>query len=315
MTDMHMVIVEWDGKKPSRTYYNRLSQLGLTTKGDKEKSPLARRMNNNGSVVAQEGVFLCTSRSLARTVAHLAHFYGAESIITGDVDTVNGYKLVEEDKEVIDNLMSKLTKRGRPSLKEYKYVVTCYECCVSYIVDKVYDVNACQRCSGVSIHNRLVKEDAGIRFETPEDAGLEFWYHSRFATGHFEIPLPVEGDNGDPCPTTVSISDTKEEAVVDIVRKSDDFLRRISSLEAKDRMTLLDNVFISRLRVPTSYRYKRRVRAITEAIALGIDGLSLTENPSKVDIADASGVIGVDDTVELLYLLYGKSKGEVNNDK
>lgn len=40
---MFIAVIEWDGKQPPTTYYNRLRSMGLKVRGDKEKAPVVRR--------------------------------------------------------------------------------------------------------------------------------------------------------------------------------------------------------------------------------------------------------------------------------
>ena len=197
-----IVIVEWNGKKPPTSFYNRIHEYGLYSRvakpsddeEDDSRSLLERRASRHG-VIMQEGLFIVETRSLATTIAYWAKRYGAEVVkiasmnfqeITGDEN------FGENDLAVLRGLEDKMSKRGpKPAEDHGNYVVTCYDECRTYETECDSPPVMCKYCASHNIQNRR-----GNRVVYPEvgsEGTIEKWWKvTRFATGQFEIPETYE---------------------------------------------------------------------------------------------------------------------------
>ncbi|MGW8177826.1 MAG: hypothetical protein ACWGQW_03415 [bacterium] len=187
----YVVLIEWDGKAPPTTWYNRLHDYDLYIRGDgrddKEESPLARRYSEyRNGVVFQEGAIVVHSQSFAHLLAGYAQQCGAKTVSVG-LMTVEQYIMTDDDSHVFERIVAATSKRGPKSKAGAgTYTVTCFEEGHSVEVDLKEPPQVCPICSGFQItwHKGTRKD---VAFSNHGNA-FEYWKDTRFCTGVFEIP-------------------------------------------------------------------------------------------------------------------------------
>src|SRR3990167_9314034 len=301
-----LILIEWDGLKPPTRYYNRLHSLAIFVSGDKKQSPIERRLHSQGSaVVAQEGSVLCSSESLARTIALLAQECGAKYVAVGQVDlhTKIGEKLKvsEQDRQALARIESILGKRGRPPAEEdaQMFAVTCLEEIRGYD-HHTQVILACPGCGGMLFKCRPGKIATYV-YRDGENV-LDWWRKSRFINGHFEYAY-AKNTNGKgtkhlPNDTPI-IGNEVEKNVADVLAKSDlywlDLVKSVPSL-FQSVVSILDGIFISRAYVSPETRQRDRVATITHIIikyrTVDASRFQLAERDDRYDILDASSRVG-----------------------
>lgn len=303
---MFLVLIEWDGLKPSNTYYNRIrKELGLNVRGNKTKkdrnpNPLERRRevsrfqdSANESIVFQEGAVLCSSEYLARTVLMYAKSFGAKSVQMYSALGME-FHMTDADTKIMDNLESKAGQRGRKSSDTPKsdFAVTCYEEQLTTQVKEQYYVVSCPSCSSTLV-NAVTGEVPILR--VPDDCGVfEAWSRHRFARGFYEVPT-VGGLTHDFPPIQVSITKSDEEMVWNKMRDSKKLQSEIKEvLASTDRLQafrMLDAVFAGRRYKPRTSRQDGRVQACVKLYAKGVtpQEASIVET-EEYDILDGAFV-------------------------
>ena len=204
----HFVIVEWGGKKPSMTWYDRLHSMGLYRNEFQdeleEQGILARRAKMGRKrldgeqpkgLVIQEGVYLVRSDTFAQRIMHHAKKLGATNVITG-LMTVSDASISQADMNAISNIVASETKRGRrPSGNAGTYSVTCLDEAITLEVEAEHLPMDCPQCGSIRI--QVAKGKVPI-YSVPRDtvyAGassddiFKFWKDSRFETDRFVIPI------------------------------------------------------------------------------------------------------------------------------
>jgi hypothetical protein len=207
----YIVAIEWNGRKPSTTFYNRLHDYGLWSRDrrseseKKETSLMAWRSSRPGGkksdtmsgMVIQEGMIMVSSYSLAQEIALLASKDGALFVQIGQMFTSDVHASAH-DLEAFEARQLNISKRGpKPVSSGGTYCVTCYEEAVTYEVDMDSAPSACLHhgCRSPFIVATMGRP---LRFRMPQEgeALSEYWARSRFSTGEFSIPVLADLDNG-----------------------------------------------------------------------------------------------------------------------
>lgn len=295
---MYIVVIEWDGRQPSTTYYNRMHALGLRVRnGERTDSPLARRQIADGSVIAQEGAVLCASESLARAVAMYAQDDGAAFVKLGTVEAKT-FHAAQEDVETYQKIEAVFGRRGRPSGQKSTWVVTCLEEMKSFLhSEEDYAVGRCPHCSGVRIKSRP-GEMFSLMFP---DSGniIEAWTRHRFTTGNFE--LPNDGTTKPPAVATVEGMMKPDDAkCLATIKNSPELVNALNVLPRETAARVLDAVLSARQYHSVERRSTERVKACIYLFKRQVDSddVSLTEQ-AKYDLLDASVVLGADEAARL----------------
>lgn len=310
-------VVEWDGKKPPKPWYQRLARMGLTVSGtgDKKQDIVERRMtfvdevmerktadavNGTGAVILQEGTFIVGSYQLARLIASLAHELGARhvSLFEGAKHT-GEFTMSQTDLENLNRLNKVHGRKGRPPGDKADYSVSCFDEAMVFSVRDVYDVSNCPNCHSPNIKRR-VGEPRKYRLPRADEDMLTYWLQTRFsASEQYEIPLVSK--DGDEIPTgDIGINPRHEDEIriINMISDSDEFLAQIGTLSPKAQLDVLDAVFCARMFHEKEVRNKARISTLTECFARKADPgrASFNESAKNVDILDAAPVLGVSQT-------------------
>ena len=301
---MYIVVIEWDGRQPSTTYYNRMHSLGLFVRGGEKKSsggytesPLTRRAISDGSVVAQEGAVLCASESLARAVAMYAQDDGAAFVKIGTVDAKT-FHASKNDIATYQRIEGVFGRRGRPTGKKSTWVITCLEEMKSFLHnEEAYAVGRCPHCSGVKINSRPGER---IALKFPETGSVfDGWVRHRFAAGAFE--QPQDGKTNPPKYSTVE-ANMKPEAskVVERIQNSPLIMNALNALPRETAARVLDAVLSARQYHTVERRQTERVKSCIYLFKRGVDSdnVSLAEQ-AEYDLLDAATVLGHDEAARL----------------
>lgn len=196
-----VVLIEWGGKKPSSTWYNRLHSYGLysrqpNTEGDKEFSLLEWRANQHGDrkresargVILQEGVLVVSSMTLAEDIACWAKNENKAALVQIGHMTLSSFTMSERDYEVFDKLQRAVSKRGPKSAGETgSYAVTCFDEVKTYAVDLGAMPVMCPMCGGSNVQSRMGQVSVFQMYKDTGDAKA-YWLRTRFSGGSFEVP-------------------------------------------------------------------------------------------------------------------------------
>jgi len=303
---MQVVLIEWDGKKPPTTYYNRLESIGLVVRGNKEDrnlSPMVRRemrvpeklRTNNGdipSIIFQEGAVMCSNEQLARTVAQYAHEARAKNVVIVS-GMAEEYAMDVNDAKVMNKLENMLGRRGRPAkdMTKQNWTVTCHDECAVYRVEDAKYVPTCPRCHSPNIFSR-VGDIAAYAMPTGGDI-FECWKRLRFSTGRFEVC--EEGQSEAPPIFACSITGDDFNVVCNMER-SKTFVNEIAKIESKDgrkmALKILDAVFTARNFLSDKARRDARLNAVLPLYEKGVlpTEASIIESPNEYDMLDGSHV-------------------------
>ena len=298
---MYITIIEWDGRTPSTTYYNRMHSLGLFVRGNKdEKSPLTRRAISDGSVIAQEGAVICASESLARAVASYALDDGAAMVQVGVVDSKD-YQMTDKDARVMNRIEAIFGRKGRPSGQKVFWAVTCYEEMETWqSADELYATAVCPHCSGGYITGRPGDVDLYRYPGDTKHSHLDRWLAHRFVRGAFEKPLESP-DYPEPPKFSGVINNKDEEKAVGLIAKSKTLLKLLDKMPDKTAARVLDAILYARAYQIPDKRTDFRVRACVELIKRKVDATTLPmfESNAEVDLLDAAEVVGVSQIASL----------------
>lgn len=333
MTIMHLVVAEWDGKKPPNRFYQRRSRMGINVRGDdpkKKKSILERRMTfveetddgkfmksmndlGGGAVIVQEGTVLCESYSLARQYAALSMEEGARLVLgplSVNIDESSLFTLEQGDIDSLSRLHSVHGKKGRPTGDKHDFVVCCMEEAKSYIVPDVRDVTNCPNCHGANIRRRMGNAIPSFqpyprkKVVDPFDL-FGYWVATRFTQGVYETPkTDIMGKKPPKLEDTV-ITFEKEHDLMNLIQGSQEFMALIGKLSPQTGLDLLDGAFCSRNFTPKNHRQKLRLSIITECLSQGADPkkVQMNEKPKTLDVIDCAAVVGSQSVVSI-YMLH-----------
>lgn len=315
----HVVIIEWDGQPPPTQWYDRLNKLAnLRVRSEKSIAPTldtdgvwAKRSGGSAiGVIVQEGAIICSSYSLARTIAALArdgliinkrtgpeHVQPAGVMIARDI-TIEEFSATEADRNVLARIKTVFGKRGRPTGAPLKFVVSCLEERRSWQAE-AYDVVNCPHCGGTHVRIRRGEQ---VGYKDPGGPAWQAWMRTRFATGEFEFPLDGEDDP----PSSPSIVNAPEAEMVGRIVASN-LARKLDSMPRSEALDILDALFIARLYWGKERRTDARLRALSEYFRLGGSpvGIVLYES-DEFDWLDLAGPLG--ESVAAQYL-HSEKKG------
>lgn len=297
---MWSVIVEWDGRKPSTKFYNRLRKMNLAVRGDMSIGPVARRSNEDGSVIIQEGAFFCASETLAREIAQLAQIDGAKFVVLGQINDTEEYRATPEDRATFERLEATFGRRGRPTEEEADWLVTCLEEGRTFDVRQRAFVVNCPNCHGLRIRSR--KDAHPYYFQLPKHGDtFDLWTRTHFSQGMYEKP-DRDGMFADlaQLPRSVKPSVPVEAETVQKLSRSTDLLDRIKMVDRELAFQILSAVFTARTWIPKASRLHPRVEAVTHLFESGGSavGVSLAEDPDTFDLLDAAAVLGTQMTAQ-----------------
>lgn len=289
---MHIVLLEWDGRKPPTRWYDRLDDLGLRVRGDKEYSPVERRLSRRQSegktaVVFQESTIMCESESTAKTLAHIAGSMGAHvQLVSASIVDMN---LSTRDAEIMQRLDNTLGRRGRRPGDPSEWCVTCYEECVSMKHREAFYVVSCPSCASMSFN--AVPGDV-MRYKVPDGELLEVWMRHRFSRGVFEVPetsdeypLPPDNPSVSKSSEQLTLNNFKTNGLLDDIKIVEDVAGRATAL------TILDAIFCGRTYIPEDVRKERRMRACLHIMDKDAKAVvNIRESPTMYDILDASHI-------------------------
>ena len=306
---VYSVIIEWNGETPPTTWYNRLSQIagfkvGRKSKDLKSASPLADRGTDFG-VVAQEGAIICSSLSLARTLAalakeglHIAGRKGAPSrhvfpteVIVSEMQILD-YEVTEEDREALRRIQKVHGRRGQPDKAgEVVHTITCMEELTSY-TKTARGVANCPHCGGTQVRVRKGERHA---FADPGGAIWAAWMQTRFAHGVFEIP--AVGD--EIAPPAGKLDKAKESEIVARLISSQ-LMPEIEGIgDRQEAFTILDGLFVARAYMNKDRRTDARLKALMTYFKRGgsIESVSLVEPDNEFDWFDLASTMGPDTAI------------------
>jgi hypothetical protein len=301
----HIVITEFDGNKPPSVYYSRLHRLGLNVRrngaGNKDRPVIARRAesgynrySNNMGVVAQEGVILCSSASMAQLIGNLALQHGASFVQVGVAD-LEPVRTAPADTAALDRIQVVLGRRGKP-LDPSTWTVTCLEELSSMEVE-ARGVAVCPDCGGANI---VVRQGplSPVRIN-PQQSLIENWQTTRFTTGRFEIPdIDPKGQK----PVPANIKSDIEKATAKSVQKSPE-LTHLLDADIPDSLgfEVLDAIFSARAHHSTEIRNQARAAAYIAYVRKGGNPMSVSlVERAEPDLLDTATCLGAKRTSQLL---------------
>lgn len=304
----YLVIIEWDGERPPRTWYNRLKKFtGGVRVGDKNTSALARRTEEGRpGTVPQEGTVLTASYSCAREVALAAQDCGAKGIQLLPAQHLIPYVATAEDRAVAARVEAVYGKRGRPSAKE-QWAVMCYECLNSYSTEAVVPVS-CPHCGGFKI---AFKRGVAHNYVSKEAGLWEQWLATRFANGGFCVPCVGCVEEVAPPSSSIQITDGDDQNVTTLIAQAAKLqadLKAIEALHSREMaLQALDGVFAARTFAPQAIVEQQRMEALVRFMQLGGDPLAVDfARMVDPDILDATYSLSVERVAALAANIHHK---------
>lgn len=285
----YTVLIEWDGNRPPTRWYNRLHRLGLSIRGDKEKSPIQRRQSLEG-VVHQEGAIVCKTESQAKALGYLASELGAKAVSITLAETIS-MEMTPADERVMNNLQAILGKRGRPEIPG-NWIINCHDEGHTHPYQGRRPVQ-CKACGSMLIG---LREGEMIRVKLTGKTPFERWFNSRFVTGGWEEPVVVADDADDPeaisTPADYGTVSPENRAYIHTLQTST-LMAQIDKALAhgiiteREALRLMDCGLMSIRRDPAR-RLTDRINGITAWFKRGGEqnGLLLTVDPGDVDALD-----------------------------
>lgn len=282
---MYAVIVEWDGEPPLKSWYNRLYSYGLHVRGEKDSTPLARRLHRTSDgwgAIAQEGIIFTETEELAKQLTYWATYYGAKSVWSGQF-IAQSSALDDSDMAAMEMIAKKWKKSGpKRAAEKGKYVMTCRDHMETWEEEFESTPLVCPRCSSSRINARMGNRP---RFMSPAyrsgDLTLyDYWLSTRFSSGTFEIPEHVASFNaGDvlpPSPKDMVRKIAIPEVVADGLPNDDETIVHIYDLA------------FSISQMSKSSRQSGRLRVLMAYNIAGGEGAYMmsARNDGKLDIID-----------------------------
>lgn len=201
--------IEWGGRKPPATFYNRLHEYGLYSRHDKklleEVSLYEQRSRHLGKhkndethgLILQEGIITCSTASMAKAIMYQAKLCGAEHVWTGNI-TLNPLLLDARDIAIFDTQQIQRSKKGpKAIIEEGRYTVTCFDEARTFEVQSRAIPYSCPQCNSVRFDARLGKMSMFAWRDIADFSDLKHvWMATRFFQGKFEVPEFVENKKG-----------------------------------------------------------------------------------------------------------------------
>lgn len=304
----YLVIIEWGGKPPPNKWYRRLRALATLSARDGDAGERASDAQDaHLGFVVQEGIILCVSRSLARTIAALAtqgieingEIVAPSAVLMAEAELV-AFKPASEDYRALERLEMVASRRGPRKPKEW--VVTCYEEAETVGIRSIAPV-ACPNCGATHIHHR-----AGLvnRFADPGGDILTAWVRMRFSNGRWE--RNIEGGDELP-PDTVRIAHRQEHEFVESLKGSP-LLSQFDGLSRHRAFQLLDAALIARVHTDVATRLRARMKAATRLLEMGESSMAVgaLAEGDVVDMLDVAVVLGADTAATLLVSRISKAE-------
>lgn len=260
LSDYHvLLIIEWDGKKPSGTWYDFLHKHKIFTRvGSKEEYPSALNRRHKASmgynpaaVCFTEGIYLCRNDDVANMVGNEAKRLGAQSVVVGQT-YIRNMNIPEEDMQVYEEMRIRNSKRGRKPVSEAGvYTVTCHSEALTIEVTAESLPDLCSSCGRHRIHSYLGRRPTFV--VSPEDweSPYDLWLRSRFDDGQFRIPYFTTTAHGIQLPTSPPLGNIPMPKIV----LPDDF----PSDDPEVMLRVWDAVFCLSKLLGDDYRRKERL--------------------------------------------------------
>jgi hypothetical protein len=225
---MIVVIIEWDGRKPKTSFYNRMHEYGLYVRmgAGTEQSLLEWRASQRGKkknahsygVVLNESTIAVSSQSLARDIAAWAEEYGAKMVYTG-LMSVTKFVMSDKDHKHFMRMQQSISKRGPKVTSETGvYTVTCFDEVRTFAVDLTSEPVQCPWCGCSNIQTRMGQVQTFHSYQQADCSVGDYWLRTRFASHQFEIPVLKENKLGEaiyPSPK-FNVPDVKVPEFVDL---------------------------------------------------------------------------------------------------
>ena len=286
----YQLIIEWDGKKPPTSFYNRMREYGLSVRGrggkakglENDQTPLARRLfhtKKGWGVIAQEGIILVETENLLQQLTQWAQYYGARSVMTGRF-LIEQTALEESDRGALEAFVKAWTKTGPKRAAELGiYVITCRDELKTFERELEATPLQCPDCLSTNFNARMGKQDVfmSAKYRADDMPLFDYWLATRFSTGMFELPIMVNshkaGEIIPPSPKDVIRKLKLPEVRVDpILFKSDDDLLHIYDLSyVLSKMSRKDRIN-GRLRVLLAYNIANAEGGTVYSMAIKGDG-------------------------------------------
>lgn len=345
-TTEYIVLIEWDGKKPPTTWYNRLKKFGLVIRGaGKDGDPTDRRRQMSGMIsggdvwkrdkgvhgrpstgqqnwsyepdvpnphrIQWDGFSVVTQEGAIRCKSKaLAQMLGALARHHGAAHvSVYGGEVVEATSTsdaAALKLEASLSKRGRKTANTFNWVVVCLDELKTYSVKDAGEVVVCPNCKSPQIKIR-VGDVSRFAFPRSATAG-QGWFATRFAHGSFEAPPAVAG-RGKTAPGAgeVTVNVDREDLDAQAVASAP-WVDVLATYDQALALRIMDAVFVARVFHRKADINDARIHAITKYFKNGGDPSLVNMATSKTpDIFDAAVVLGPDMAVGAFYAIYGKA--------
>ena len=290
-----VIMIEWDGRIPPTKWYDRLHRMGLKVRGDKDVSPVARRMTNGlnerttsrrgdkNGVVFQEGSILCDSYSAARLIASLASELGARSVSVGNIELTD-FHMTQLDLNALEGISKTWSKRG-PKFHDDagNYCVTCLEEGKTFEVDALATPVICPSCNGThfTVRKGSTADVAVKAFD------FDGWLSSRFYGTGFEIPrVSVDPDKALPSPDIASFDPKLTYKLYEVNSVANSL-----NLSGVDLFGFLDAAYTS-MQLDATSKLNKRIEALRIYFQAGGQkpySMVSRDIPDVVDVAAVNG--------------------------
>lgn len=291
MSGFYTVMVEWNGVKPPTSWYQKIRKMGLNVRHNTqyighETPPISNRLHNEKmGVVFQEGVYVLSNESAAKTLAALAYQKGARSVLVGEFNPLPDSRMGDDEKHALARISEKATNRNGIT----SWVITCYDELKTFVVEDNSKPSYCPSCSSFRV-NVDVGTCPSYKMPALKESvdGTEYiyiykaWLYSHYRNGKMIFPK-WDGAEEPQEPMQSFIPSTAHLPATESVIK----LFSDNKITAEEAMTLF-----SALEGATMFdaekRARNRVLAIADYIKSGlkIEGDVLTP-PEQVDLFDA----------------------------
>lgn len=286
---LSIVLVEWDGGVPPTKWYNRLKSFGLFVSGNKDQSPLDRRLSHKGEgVIFQEGAILVPQEGTAKVLACLATECGARAVSIGHITLTDDIGLTANDKAALDRVQAVLGKRGRP-VPSADWAVVCYDCLETNSVNGRQPVS-CPHCS--SFHIKIRQGFPVITYDTNDDV-YTAWQKQRFLTGSYERPILDINSAEKMTPEFQVLTEFKTISTLDTLANCEIISKIIQAVLRNDlprwvALSWLDAAYCTLFDTPSSERQNNRIQAIAKYFEKGGTDYtkSLNAKQGEVDFLD-----------------------------
>lgn len=275
----HLVIFEFGGRKPSSTFYNRLHEYGLYSRGpaDREEVSLLewrdsqtgpKKTSGMRGIVIQEGVIAVSSATLAKDIAYWAKREGAPIVWVGDLTLVD-FVMSEKDFKRYETIQQSVSKRGpKVEAEAGTYTVTCYDEVATFVIEANSLPWNCPSCGGSNCQARLGQRP--VFPDTFDCSREDYWLRTRFQNSTFEIPI-LSPQPGVKAPRSTPSVANLEVPVLDTALATEVFVESFSSVD-QFWFSVADTLYCVG-RLPASARLQGRLATI-EAYARA-DGTQL----------------------------------------